>query len=371
MTPEQLLSVERALLAGVLSDNGWNKALMQPAELAGASYLAVMTRDEWTGQFHVTEPVEMSPRLLEDYEAGYRVLNPMNSLKVLSSDGETYLDWDVLGHGLIERSPFFQEFMRSHGLAHMMGHRVDTFDGHASYLSIHRLVNETAFDAEAAAAVSAVHGALKQTLALRQRLRGLQQAQAWQRTALDALSFPIMFVDEWGRVQQANRAADTWLSSPACPLSAQGSGADRQAVLDIVRLALGRAQQPPRVASARLSFDALHAGTMCVAIPVGEQGDAYVSRSGTALLMLWPARPREPAQMLLRQVFGLSAAEARVAELLALGHAPQDIARLRQLAETTVRTHIKSIFRKTHVRRQHDLARLLTELALVDVPPPA
>ena len=61
MKPERLLSVERALLAGVLSDTAWNDGLMQLAGLAKASYLAIMTRDERSGQFHVLEPVEVSP----------------------------------------------------------------------------------------------------------------------------------------------------------------------------------------------------------------------------------------------------------------------------------------------------------------------
>lgn len=369
MTPEQLLTVERALLAGVLSEDAWREALMRLAELAGASYLAVMSRDEGTGQFHVTEPVELSSRLLEDYEAEFRTLNPWNAMDVLSSDGETYLDWDVLGQGFIRRCPFYQEFMRPHGLAHMMGHRVDTEGGTAHYLSIHKQVGEPAFDAGAVAVVSAVHGSVGRALTVRQKLRGLQQAQAWRRIALDTLSFPVMLVDGAGCVRQANRAAEAWLSGPGGRLFVGGAGRDRQALLGIVRQALGGPGAPPRLASVRLSFDTDHAGTACVAVPVGEGDERLAVRAETALLMVWPARPREPAQALLRQVFGLSAAEARVAALMAQGHTPQAIAGLRSVGEATVRTHIKAIFRKMHVRRQHDLARLLTELSLVDAPP--
>ncbi|MGB6008563.1 helix-turn-helix transcriptional regulator [Castellaniella sp.] len=363
------MTVERALLAGVMSENAWNAALMQVAALAGASYLAVMSRDKGTGQFHVTEPVELSPRLLADYEADFRALNPWNEIDVLSGDGETYLDWDVLGHGFIRRSPFYQEFMRPHGLAHMMGHRVDTEEGTTHYLSIHKQVGEPAFDAGAVAVVSAVHGSVGRVLAVRQKLRGLQQAHAWRRTALDALNFPVMLVDGAGRARQANRAAEAWLSGPGGRLFVEGAGRDRQALLGIVRQALGGPGSPSRLASVRLSFDADHAGTACVAIPVGEGDDPPAVRAGAALLVIWPTRPRAPAQALLRQVFGLSAAEARVAGLMAQGRTPQEIAGLRSVGEATVRTHIKAIFRKTHVHRQHDLARLLTELALVDAPP--
>ncbi len=369
VTPEQLLKVERGLLAGTLSDDAWNAALVQCAELVGASYLAVMTRDQRTGQFRILEPVDAPPRLLEDFENEFRDINPWNIVDVLSRDGETRLDWEVLGHDVIRKDPFYQDFMRPHGLSHTMGHRVDAFEGVSSYLSIHKRLGDAPFDADAVAVLAALHGSLRQALAVRQKLRGLAQAQVWQRVALDALDFPIMLLDASGGVRQTNRAADAWLSGPGGGLlSARKTGRDQQALFGIVRQALGKPGEPPRAAALRLSFDTPYAGTVCVAIPVDESGGFHAACVGAALLMIWPARPREPAQVLLRQVFGLSETEARVAALLAQGRTPREIAGLRSVTEATVRSHIKSLFSKMHVRRQHDLARLLTELALVDTP---
>lgn len=369
MKPERLLSVERALLAGVLSDTAWNEGLMQLADLAKASYLAIMTRDERSGQFHVLEPVEVSPKLLKDYESEFRDINPMNGMRdVLSKDGEQYLDWSALGHTFIRRSRYYQDFMRSYDLGYLMAHRVDTPESPGSILSIHKLAGEAAFEQEDAAAIAAVHGSLQQTLRLRQRLQGLQQAQLWQRSALNALSFPIMMVDPVGYVKQANRAAEVWLSQPQCPLASRSRLRDREAVLEIVHQAQGRNGQAPRVASVRLSDEKQQAGAVCVALPVDEEQATPGTSGRIALLMVWPLQPKEPARVLLQQVFGLSLSEARVAEKLALGHTPQEIAILQSLGESTIRSHIKMIFRKTHVHRQHDLARLLTELALIDSP---
>lgn len=369
MKPERLLSVERALLAGVLSDTAWNDGLMQLAGLAKASYLAIMTRDERSGQFHVLEPVEVSPSLLKDYEAEFREINPMNGMRdVLAADGEQYLDWTALGHTFIRRSRYYQDFMRAYDLGYLMAHRVDTPESPGSILSIHKLAGEPAFEQEDAAAIAAVHGCLQQTLRLRQCLQGLQQAQLWQRSALNALSFPIMMVDSLGSVKQANRAAEAWLSQPQCPLASHGRLRDREALLEILRQAQGRSGAVPKVASIRLSNDNQQAGAICVALPVGEEDASRGTSGRIALLMVWSLQPKEPARVLLQQVFGLSVSEARVAEKLARGYTPQEIAILQSLGESTIRSHIKTIFRKTHVHRQHDLARLLTELALIDKP---
>lgn len=366
MTPQQLLAVERALLAGVLSDDAWHDALIQLGELAGASYLAVMTRDEVSGLIHVVEPVSVSSRVIEDYESQFKSLNPMNSMPVLMRDGDQYLDWAELGHGFIRRSAYYQDFMRVHGLGHIMAYRVDSFGGGpANYLSIHKQINEAAFTADDAAGLSSVHAALSRTFALRQKLHGLQQRQAWHRAALDALSFPIMTLDPLGIVRQANRAAEAWLAAADCPLAARTNCSNHQALQGILRQAQGCAGEPACLASVRLSSDDSHTGTVCVALPVYEEHSFSEARADAVLLMIWPSRPREPAREVLRQVFGLSAAEVVVAELMALGHTPQEIAVLRSRSEETIRSHIKAIFCKMHVNRQADLARLLSELGLL------
>lgn len=102
-----------------------------------------------------------------------------------------------------------------------------------------------------------------------------------------------------------------------------------------------------------------------MALPLGED-DAPAEYYEAALLMIWPTKPKAPTPLLLRQVFGLSQAEAQVGELLAQNHSAQEIAQLRSVGESTVRSHIKSIFHKARVNRQVDLARLLTELSMVD-----
>ena len=369
MTPQQLLTIERALLEGVLSDDAWNDALMRVAGQVGASYVCVTSQNELTKQLDVLEPVKLPQSAVEAYVNDFQALNPTNLLRAMPKEGEQYLDWVELGHRFIERSPYYQDFLKPHGLGHIMAHCVGTFGNQSSNLSLHRLAGEAAFGAEQAADLSALHGALNRSYAIRHQLRSLKRAQAWQRAALDTLSFPLMIVNQACGILQANRAAESWLSEPACPLSAKGEGSARWALLHIVQQALGKPGDIPRLASVRLSFDTPHAGAICVAIPLGDGGnETEASRYEAALLMIWPAKPREPVQQLLRQVFGLSLAELRVAKLLAVGHTPQEIAGLVAVAESTVRSHIKSIFQKTHVRRQHDLARLLTELAIVDDP---
>lgn len=64
----------------------------------------------------------------------------------------------------------------------------------------------------------------------------------------------------------------------------------------------------------------------------------------------------------LEALFGLTTAEAEVAAAIFDGAEAADIARTRNVAETTVRKQIAHIFRKLDVHRQVDLVRLLAGL---------
>jgi len=74
-------------------------------------------------------------------------------------------------------------------------------------------------------------------------------------------------------------------------------------------------------------------------------------------------------QDILRTLFGLTPAECRVALLLGVGHSPQEIAQTIGVSFETVRSHIKSIFSKTNVKRQGELIRLLLDNSVVGIRP--
>jgi DNA-binding CsgD family transcriptional regulator len=66
-----------------------------------------------------------------------------------------------------------------------------------------------------------------------------------------------------------------------------------------------------------------------------------------------------PDPEVLREVFSLTPAEARVAARLALGHNAEEIAAEFNTSVETVRSHIKRIFSKTSTNRQSELVSLI------------
>jgi DNA-binding CsgD family transcriptional regulator len=65
---------------------------------------------------------------------------------------------------------------------------------------------------------------------------------------------------------------------------------------------------------------------------------------------------------ILRQLYGLTPAETEVANGLLTGFSVEEIARVRRVSISTVRSQLSSLLSKTGVKGQNDLMRLLATL---------
>ena len=63
----------------------------------------------------------------------------------------------------------------------------------------------------------------------------------------------------------------------------------------------------------------------------------------------------------VRELYGLSAREAEVAELIARGNTVAHIAELLFVSENTVRTHAKHIYTKLDIHKRQELLDMLSE----------
>lgn len=71
-----------------------------------------------------------------------------------------------------------------------------------------------------------------------------------------------------------------------------------------------------------------------------------------------------PSRVVLQRLYGLTAAEARVALLLQTGLSPKTIADQLSLSITTIKTHLQHVYAKTDTHRQAELVGLLSRLSL-------
>jgi DNA-binding CsgD family transcriptional regulator len=83
------------------------------------------------------------------------------------------------------------------------------------------------------------------------------------------------------------------------------------------------------------------------------------SRASAAVFISDPHHQRQIPSDVLCCLYGLTKAEARLATELAQGNSLIEIGETYHLSQNTLRSHLKSIFRKTGLKSQSDLVRII------------
>jgi DNA-binding CsgD family transcriptional regulator len=183
--------------------------------------------------------------------------------------------------------------------------------------------------------------------------------------ALNLVRQPAIIVDRLGFVLDANAAADRLFDSEICVHNRRLHVADKRA-----RAELGRFVDAIRVAA---DTDPLPGDPIVVRRPLKppvlirilpiEAAARSPFLGARALLMLLDLGQRSaPPPGLLAQVFGLTAAEAKLASLLGAGESVERAAERLGISPLTARTQLKAVFSKTDTHRQAELAALLLRL---------
>jgi DNA-binding CsgD family transcriptional regulator len=256
----------------------------------------------------------------------------------------------------------------AHGIGPALRGIVDVADGMVAQVLIMRAAGKDAFTDDDAALLRRLLPALQRSLRAGRALRKAEFFHQVAFDALDAVPLGIAFVDAAGEITAANRIARQIIESE-----------NVRAYQETIRRSEATARTPRlRRAVADAMSDLQDAGgevlsafavprraglrpLTCLLAPVGASADGVdVADRPQAMLFIGdPEKPMEIDQRRLRQLYGLSRAEARVVALLAQGYKLDATAENLGLVYETVRKHLKQVFDKTGCDRQAELVRLL------------
>jgi DNA-binding CsgD family transcriptional regulator len=99
-------------------------------------------------------------------------------------------------------------------------------------------------------------------------------------------------------------------------------------------------------------------------VPIRRRAEDVFSSASCMLVITDLSAGASPQASLIQGLFDLTPSEARVAQAIAAGAQPTDIARQHGVGIDTVRTQMKGVFAKTGTSRQAELALLLTGAVL-------
>jgi DNA-binding CsgD family transcriptional regulator/PAS domain-containing protein len=188
------------------------------------------------------------------------------------------------------------------------------------------------------------------------------------RTALDALSTSVFFVDCDGRVHYANQSAEALLRDGAHITVAAGrlmpsDPAVRAALADTL---LRTRSSDPELGGRGIGIPLAgsdRAPTVAYVLPLMASVAQSLYRPATAAVFISNQVSVPPPSSVLETLYDLTPAEARVMLHISAGKSIADVSDTLGLSQNTVKTHLSRVYGKSGTNKQSDLVKLVLSLA--------
>jgi DNA-binding CsgD family transcriptional regulator len=358
---------------------GFYEAVFDPARLPdtlrelgafggglGAALLLWDTRAD-SPLLHVTCG-HTGPDAAEAYRGYYAPLDPYRPLVATLPSGVWTTSTELFDDAFVAKDRFFNEYLLPRGTRYVASARVVAGDACDGFIGIHRGPAQTPFSRDELRRFESVGRHLARAIKVYIDVAHARPAQNAAMAVLEQAAPPALLVDASGRVLFANPAAEALLAANEAigvrdrRLSA-GQAADERRLQRLIAAATGALGLAPAGGEMLVG----RAGQPPIALLVAPVGPTTTLSSlapvPAALVLLHdPARRAAHPTKRLQALFGLTAAEAMLAQGLLDGKRLTEIAAARKVSVETVRTQLRALFRKTGVARQADLMRILLAL---------
>jgi len=382
---QSLLGLIDTIYAAAAGDTHWLGVGEQMCALVGARSASLMVGDYLSGQEEILCLPAIPIEAAIAYRARFRAVDlwTQRATQLAGSEPPRIM---LHGEALVPdaeflRSEFYNDFGCHYGLRWVVGTVLPLGEAGVMPLGLHRPAGAPPFGEAERRLLAQAMPHLIRALQLRHRL-ALIRTPATGFEALDALPSAVAIVDGHARLLLANAAAERLAAGGGTlrfeRLSGIGLGIAAGTIV-LARQSADTAALHRMIAATALCGSAggalrLHdedgmatLAAMVAPLPrrFGRRLDERSGRvPGQALLLLRPLGGDRalPRVAVLRDLYGLTRAEAEVARALAGGATKARVAAARGLRETTVRTQVRAVLEKTGAANLRDLERLLGDL---------
>ncbi len=398
----------RGFYQGVLEPHAWQRSLYALCETSGSIQALLLVRDTDRQVVQVRQLVNRASqgRITPAYAAhdglplagalpvgGWHIgapdvtrkvdgaeENPANGVATSSTDAPATLP--ARGGERLDKTDKADEAT----VAAMMTCLVDRQPSREIYLTLRRPANDAGYSDADARALDWAIPHLREAMALRDRTHSVATHGHVSADLLNRLPFGVIVFAESGRVLLANADGEPWVrrllpshnadngdsasdrasasASDRAPLNGQGWRLSRP-FADVMRALCDPNTLQPAQAIHAMGADGRAAQIVAVALTPA----LYLSSEwqGQPVLVAIHENQGTPRAVpaVLRDLYGLTPAENRLAMLLTTGIGLPDASTQLGIKRETGRSQLKSIFTKTNTSTQAQLAHLLTRLGSV------
>lgn len=368
-----LLRTIEAIHAAGLNAELWPNALAAATKLIGGTGATLEVLDKKTmspTDFHGWGIPDISE---VQYLHEYAPISPRTPVGFRLDAGEIAYDHLVLDEAAMDRDPFYVDFLRRYDFRYFIS--VNLVDRNATSgvpFAIQRSAKQGHVGRREIALMRRLAPHLQQAFDVSQRLKAARAVSRTLEHALDWLADGMALINTNGTVVHANQAMED--------IARRADG------LRIVkgRLECSNAPERTRFAQAlgqiaRLRSGAHEASGADFAVtrengsppyivsvrPLARRGDGLHESQAHAIVFVHDPSAKNPAALrAMREAFGLTEAEAALADSLQAGQTLVGYARAHRMSHNTVYWHLRRIKEKTDCTQLPQLIRKLNELQI-------
>lgn len=351
------------LYDGALDAGAWSAAFASICEVMGANHVISMVRNDADSSY----PFIGTARIDEVNVARFSEVAHLGMAMVQSFPEQRAFDSElVMPREQLQRSDFFNDYVRPMGGYRgliAIPYRRETFD---SFITVCRGERDPDFNEAEIATLDEIVPHVTRALRIKLQLNAADARVAAALGAFDQIDAGVAIVDRELRLVAINQRLEQILvGHDGFVLSHKALAAsDRKSAEALSDVVWRAASDDPRIASGRTILLRRPSARPPWSVTVRRLDARHALVDPGLVVLLVEDLMRTPGQIepLLNAIFGLTPREASLAAALARGKDLADAAEALGVTLGTARVYLKSIFAKTHTRRQAELVGLILRL---------
>lgn len=375
---DRVLAAIDGFYSAALGQLGWGDALdclLDATGFAGACVYAYdrSAREAVTTSRPPSAPGiwhRFDPALRRTYETEAYRYDPQRQVLIDRPDLRLRYDALHISEEEMDRDPYYALIEREAGFRYYIGGQSERRRAVGCTVTIHRSRRAGHAESHEIETFRQLFAHIERALLVEGRLGLTVEPESDTADLLERRPTGIVILGGDGRILFANRSArDFAARDDAFALDRDGIRALRGADNNLLaRLIEGTSREPVLTSAGdggvmRLARRSGLRDYVVVACPLPLRSALFTHvMPTTCLLITDPEAAPGATSPLLRQAYGLTGAEARFAQQIAMGNTLEQASAALGIGLSTARTHLTSIFRKTETSRQTELVRLLLAL---------
>lgn len=309
----------------------------------------------------------MDVSFLKSYTDYYTFINVWQKNEDVLKEGVAVTSSMLFPDEHLPNTEFGNDWLRPQNLFYALGGVIARNGHHAAKASLVRSRSDGPFLAEDVAIWQIIVDHMRRALSLRRRVIQDRSAVHSGLACLDLLTQGVILISAQGGIVYINTKAERYLIERKGlflthhhQLRASKAGLDKKFQTMVMGCILTGTNRSLRAAGGAIRLEG-EEGTLCAFITPLPANRLHIdlSRCVAAVFLSDPSEQPVGLPDRVRVLYGLTAAEARLASALIAGESVKEYASDSGLSVHTVRTHLKAVAGKIGVRRQSDILRVV------------